>query len=151
MMSDHDVNQMQGKHAAFVKELKLRKLGLNYLAGTQGVVSTAGGQYLPVFVISLRMLRRTGSKLPVEVFLADYEEYDVDICGNVLPSLNARCVVLSAIFGASPADTFFGHYQFKIMSISFSSFEDILFLDSAPSQYTSPKYSLRASRLFQPG
>lgn len=129
-MSDEDVNEMQSRHSGFVRDLKLRKLGLNYLAGTQGVVTTAGGRYLPVFVISLRMLRRTGSKLPIEVFLADYEEYNVDICDNLLPSLNARCVVLSDIFAASGASTPIGHYQFKIMSMLFSSFEDVLFLDS---------------------
>ncbi|CAG7929578.1 unnamed protein product [Penicillium olsonii] len=99
-----------------------------YKPKTKGIVSTAGGPYLPVLVISLRMLRQTGSTLPMEVFLASEAEYEPYICDKVLPSLNARCVILSQILEASP--TKIEKYQFKPFAMLFSSFEEILFLDA---------------------
>ncbi|KNG81851.1 putative alpha-1,2-mannosyltransferase (Mnn2) [Aspergillus nomiae NRRL 13137] len=99
-------------------------------AHTGGLVSTAGGEYLPVLVISLRMLRRTGSELPLEVFLANEDEYETYICDVVLPSLNARCVVLSHVLDAVPKIMDIQKYQFKLFAMMFSSFEEILFLDA---------------------
>ncbi|OJD21550.1 hypothetical protein ACJ73_07108 [Blastomyces percursus] len=103
---------------------------LRYTLGTRGIVSTAGGQYLPVLVTSLHMLRKTGSTLPAEIFVADKSEYDEYVCGVLLPSLNARCVILADILDYSPLDEGLKKYQFKIFSLLFSSFEEVLFLDA---------------------
>jgi alpha 1,2-mannosyltransferase len=127
-VSQDDVNAMKKAHTGFVGAVTSSPPQLQYIPGTKGVVSTAGGSYLPVLVISLRMLRRTGSTLPVEVFLADEYEYEEYICDVVLPSLNAKCVVLSRILVAAPAKI--EKYQFKPFAMLFSSFEEILFLDA---------------------
>ena len=112
--------------------MKKRTYILLYNQNTRGIVTTAGGPYLAVALVSIRMLRRTGSKLPVEVFLASKEEFDPQICGHILPSLNARCIVLQGIFDLSTSKTNFkiDKYQYKVISILFSTFEDVLFLDS---------------------
>lgn len=123
-----DVETMKEAHTGFVGAVTSEPLQLQYIPGTKGIVSTAGGSYLPVLVISLRMLRRTGSMLPMEVFLADEHEYEEYICGVVLPSLNAKCIVLSRILAAAPANI--EKYQFKPFAMLFSSFEEILFLDA---------------------
>lgn len=123
-----DIVTMKEAHAGFVDAIDNSPPQLRYIPGTKGVVSTAGGSYLPVLVISLRMLRRTGSTLPMEVFLADEDEYEDYICDVVLPSLDARCVVLSRILVAAPAQI--EKYQFKPFAMLFSSFEEILFLDA---------------------
>ena len=68
--------------------------------------------------------------MPMEVFLADDEEYESYICDVVLPSLNARCVVLSHILDAVPMEAEIHKYQFKLFAMMFSSFEEILFLDA---------------------
>ncbi|PYI10805.1 nucleotide-diphospho-sugar transferase [Aspergillus sclerotiicarbonarius CBS 121057] len=129
-MLPFDVDTMKSKHRDFVAAINTNPPQLNYTRNTRGLVSTAGGSYLPVLVISLRMLRRTGSKLPVEVFLADEEEYEKHICDVVLPSLNARCVVLAEILDAVPGYMEIEKYQFKLFAMLFSSFEEILFLDA---------------------
>ncbi|KAK2733643.1 hypothetical protein FQN55_003281 [Onygenales sp. PD_40] len=103
---------------------------LRYKPGTRGIVSTAGGDYLPVLVTSLHMLRKTGSDLPVEIFVADASEYDEYVCEALLPSLNAKCVILADILDYSPLDEGLKKYQFKIFSLLFSSFEQVLFLDA---------------------
>ncbi|KGO65948.1 Alpha-mannosyltransferase [Penicillium italicum] len=125
---DEEIATMKEAHAGFVNAINGSPPELPYLPDTKGIVSTAGGTYLPVLVISLRMLRRTGSTLPMEVFLADEDEYEHHICDVVLPSLNARCVVLSRILIAAPARI--QKYQFKPFAMIFSSFEEILFLDA---------------------
>ena len=135
-MPHNYVDVMREAHNGFVSDIKFMQhadqesLKLPYKPGTRGIVSTAGGSYLVVFVISLRMLRRTGSTLPVEVFLANLDEYEPDICNVVLPTLNAKCVLLSQILDAVPATVEISRYQYKILSILFSSFEQVLFLDS---------------------
>ncbi|KAJ6177997.1 hypothetical protein N7519_008458 [Penicillium mononematosum] len=89
---EEDVTTMKEAHTGFVNTIANSPPDLPYLPGTKGIVSTAGGTYLPVLVISLRMLRRTGSTLPMEVFLSDEDEYEEYICDIVLPSLDARCI-----------------------------------------------------------
>ncbi|PWY82985.1 nucleotide-diphospho-sugar transferase [Aspergillus heteromorphus CBS 117.55] len=129
-MLPFDVDAMRNAHSGFVDAINAHPPQLNYTPNTRGLVSTAGGSYLPVLVISLRMLRRTGSKLPVEVFLANDDEYEDHICDVVLPSLNARCVVMSEILDAVSGTMEIQKYQFKLFAMLFSSFEEILFLDA---------------------
>ncbi|EPS28658.1 putative alpha-mannosyltransferase [Penicillium oxalicum 114-2] len=129
-VDSEDLSAIKTAHAGFVAAITGAEgtLSLPYRPDTRGIVSTAGGAYLPVLVISLRMLRRTGSTLPMEVFLADEDEYEAHICDVVLPSLNAQCVVLSRILASAPAEI--AKYQFKPFAMLFSSFQDILFLDA---------------------
>ena len=129
-MPDGDVKKMRNAHSKLVLRLNSDPPKMVYTPGTRGIVSTAGGAYLPVLVISLRMLRRTGSKLPMEVFLADKAEYESYICETVLPELNAKCVVLSDILDKVPKEVSITRYQYKVVSMLFSSFEELLFLDS---------------------
>jgi alpha 1,2-mannosyltransferase len=151
LVAREDVDTMREAHSNFLNALKPKSppsnksptplnLHLQYIPGTKGIVSTAGGPYLPVLVISLRMLRRTGSKLPMEVFLASEDEYEEYICNVVLPSLNARCIILSTILEASSTPpTTISKYQFKPFAMLFSSFEEILFLDADAFPLTAPE------------
>lgn len=125
-----DVAKMREAHTQFVNSISNDPPRLSYISGTRGIVSTAGGSYLPVLVISLRMLRKTGSMLPVEVFLADNSEYEPYICDVVLPFLNARCIVLSRVLDNIRGIEKIQKYQFKPFAMLFSSFEEILFLDA---------------------
>ena len=129
-MPDSDVTKMQKAHEKFVDGLQGKAAELVYTPGTRGLVTTAGGPYLPVFAVSLRMLRRTGTTLPMEVFLADEQEYESYICEEVFPTLDAKCVILSDILEAVPHAVEIKHYQFKVFAMIFSSFEEVLFLDS---------------------
>lgn len=129
-ISNINMEKMQKAHTKFVQGIGENPPRMVFTPGSQGLVSTAGGKYLPVFVISLRMLRRTGTTLPVEVFLADHEEYEPYICKEVLPSLNATCVIMSDILESVSHSVDITHYQFKVFAMMFSSFEEILFLDA---------------------
>ena len=128
-MDTADIKRMREAHSNFVSDMK-NTPKMPYEAGTRGVVLTGGFKQLPVLVISVRMLRRTGSDLPVEVFVADRADWDDQICNTVLPSLNAKCNLFSDIFQAAGSGVSIDRFQFKIMAILFSSFQDVLLVDS---------------------
>lgn len=126
-MYEEDQAVMERAHEDFLRDVReSKRLHPVQAPGTRGVVSTAGDAYLPVFVSTLRMLRRTGSTLPVELYMKDSSEYEKQICDNVLPELNARCLVLSDVVGKDSI----AHFQLKIFAVLFSSFEEIIWMDA---------------------
>lgn len=147
-----ELEPLQSLHRQLVTELE-RELGdgkqdrsqrqwkgLKIFNG-RGIVIVGGGEYFGPAIISLHMLRRTGSKLPVEVFVPDDDEYEAEICDKYLTKLDAKCVVLSHILNQSTITTGAGrygkevdmkitHYQLKALALLLSSFSDALLLDS---------------------
>ncbi|KAK2739076.1 hypothetical protein FQN55_009609 [Onygenales sp. PD_40] len=130
LLPETDIRRMRKAHERVVRKVKSDSSGLDliYNAGTKGIVTAAGGTYLPSMLISLRLLRETGTQLPVEVFIASKDEYDGIICETILPTMNAHCVVLSDLLGPSISNL--QHYQYKAFALLFSSFESVLWLDA---------------------
>ena len=93
-----------------------------------GIVTVAGGPYMAPAILSIRMLRKTNTTLPVQVFLRS-QEYEPEICEQVLPALNAECFVIEDHLRKTNPFQVTG-YQLKVLAILFSSFQKILFLDS---------------------
>ncbi|TVY53581.1 Alpha-1,2-mannosyltransferase MNN21 [Lachnellula cervina] len=124
------IDSMKGHHEWFVSQLQLNPPKLPYKPKTRGIVTSAGGKYFPVLLVSLRMLRRTGSTLPVEIFLKNKEEYEEIACENLFKELGAKCIILSDSVADSKIKFNFEHYQIKSIGLLFSSFDEILFLDA---------------------
>jgi alpha 1,2-mannosyltransferase len=97
---------------------------VKYQSRARGIVAVGGGAYMGPVLVSIRMLRRKNTILPVEVFLPNEKYYDTYICDEVLKELNARCVTLPRL-----KDFDLKKYQYKALAILLSSFEDVLFLD----------------------
>ncbi|KAJ5993608.1 nucleotide-diphospho-sugar transferase [Penicillium sp. IBT 35674x] len=134
--ADEIQGPMQEAHDGFVAAIKEPK-ARPYNKGTKGIVSSAGGEYLPTFVASLRMIRRTGCELPVEVFLKDWVEYEPYICEVVLPKLDAQCKVLEEIMdvvrdgqGKPSKHIKVEHFQIKPFAMLLSSFENFIWIDA---------------------
>jgi alpha 1,2-mannosyltransferase len=149
--SEEDIDILRLLHRKFVGGLEKEFLnntadgeqqdgqweGLGIFKG-KGVVMVGGGEYFGPAIISIHMLRRTGSNLPVEVFVPDDSEYEEVVCKNYLKKLGARCVVLSHILDKSKikvsrkddADLKITHYQLKSLALLLSSYSDVLLLDS---------------------
>lgn len=119
---------LKDSHASFVDRMQSRDYRLPYNKGSKGIVMTAGGTYLIHALVSVRMIRRTGTKLPIEIFLRDHSEGDPRICEHILPDLNARCIALSDTLGEDI--NAIGKYQYKVFAMLLSSFEDLIFLDA---------------------
>ncbi|KAI1841542.1 hypothetical protein JX265_013507 [Neoarthrinium moseri] len=103
---------------------------LPYESKTRGIVTTGGGDYFNITLISLRMLRRTGSRLPVVVFIDNDSDYDEYICEQVFRPLKAECVILSDLLDMALPSLSLGKYQYKIFSVLFSPFQEVLFMDA---------------------
>lgn len=129
-MEPADIRRMRDAHSNLVNDIKKSPPQVVYEPNSRGIVMTAEYTQLPVLVTSIRMLRRTSSTLPVEVFLADVADYDDEICNIILPSLHAKCLLLSDVFQAAKSGVSIDHFQYKVMAVLFSSFEDVLLLDS---------------------
>lgn len=119
---------LRTKHDGFVRAIRGAGLDPAYTPGTTGIVSSAGGSYLPTFLVTILLLRRTGSTLPVELFMKDRTEYEPSICEGILPSLGVKCLVLSDIL-AGDLNAIEG-FQIKSFAVLFSSFENMLWLDA---------------------
>lgn len=125
--------------------LAVKQLAPNLPVGQEtGIVTTGGIEQFPVLLVSLRMLRRTGCNLPVQVFVGDQEEHNQvrSTCEGVLRTLNARCFIVSDVYSKAAAATP-SHYQFKVLAMLFSSFRHMLFLDadSMPAQDPTPLFN----------
>lgn len=124
-VSDEQVEAAKLAHKSAVEVIRTSTHLVPYKSGTQGIVTVAGGRFTGALLVSLRMLRRTNSTLPVEVFMPNPEDYNEHTCEVVLPSLNARCVMIPKYEGLT-----ISKYQYKIFAVILSSFEDVLFLDA---------------------
>ena len=130
-MAPADIQSLRKSH-----EVILRYPGLNdteedakkLFSGT-GIVMVAGGDYYPPAIVSIRMLRKTGSTLPVQLFLQSASEYQAHICEEVLPALNAECFVIEDYL-RKDAPFKVTHYQLKILGLIFSTFSNVIFLDA---------------------
>ncbi len=129
-LSDKDAESLKGSHKILVDELK--KLNVEKVRGLfsgSGVVTVAGGRFLPPMITSIKMLRRSGSKLPVQVFLQSRGEYEAEVCEDFLPKLNAECYVIEDYL-RKDAPFSIAHFQLKALAILLSSFESVVYLDS---------------------
>ena len=140
-LPEQDVDDLRDAHSRFVAKLPELALHLPYAKGTKGIVTTASGDFVPILMVSLRMLRRTGSKLPVEVFM-ERDDEKTEICESILPKLNARCLILSEIFDAIPPKVEISRYQLKAFAMLFSSFDEILLLDADNLAMEQPEHLL---------
>ncbi|KAK5939113.1 mannosyltransferase [Knufia obscura] len=129
-MDEADISRMKAAHSNFITDIRSLPTNLVYNPGTRGIVTTASEGLLAILSISLRMLRKTGTNLPVEIFLNRPTPFTNAFCTNVFPHLDAKCLYLSDIFSASDTTVNLNTYQYKVFSILFSSFEDVLLLDS---------------------
>jgi alpha 1,2-mannosyltransferase len=94
----------------------------------RGVVVLAGWRYSEYAVIGLGMLREAGSKLPVEVWHRDEREEKSGWCQE-MQAEGMVCRRMSDYIDTDILELVAG-YQFKIFTMLFSSFEEVVFIDA---------------------
>lgn len=129
--SESDIESLRSSHAALLEKLQFQDISAEIYNGT-GIVTVGGGEYFGPAIIGLHMLRKTGSTLPVEIFLADEAEYEASLCDDYLPSFGAHCLIISSFLRPGNTSQSFDitHYQLKSLAMLFSSFAEVLYLDS---------------------
>lgn len=98
----------------------------------RGIVIVGGDRFSWLALLNIHQLRKTGSQLPVEVYIPLKKEYDSAFCQDILPQLNAKCVLGFKEFPQNQIRKYFhlNKFEHKIMAILSSSFEDVLLLDA---------------------
>lgn len=128
-LSEEDIGKLSAAHRIIRDKLDNYSYQQNSLFHGKGVVMTAGGRYLPPALVNLYMLRLSNSTLPVEIWFSNKEEYNEALCRRLLQNMNTRCLVLSDFLDKGPLAGI-SHYQLKVMALLFSSFQEVVSLDS---------------------
>ena len=150
-LPQEDVVDLRDSHTHFVTAISQFEPQMPFAKGTKGIVTTAAGEFMPILVVSLRMLRRTGSTLPVHVFLESRDVYEEFVCEEVLQALDATCFVMSDILDAVPQHVDISRYQLKAFAMLFSSFDEILLLDADNLAVEQPENLLSAEPFISTG
>ncbi|KHN94872.1 Alpha-mannosyltransferase [Metarhizium album ARSEF 1941] len=110
--------------------------------GGRGVVILAGGRYSEFAAITLGMLRESGSRLPVELWFDDGG--DDEWCRELEPE-GVACRRLTEYMSL---DDLPSPYQWKVFTMLYSTFEEILFIDADSMPVKNPD-SVFESAVFQ--
>ena len=124
------VDELRDAHSRFVAKIQQLAPQLPFVKGTRGIVTTAAGEFVPILIVSIRAMRRSGSNVPVEVFIESEAVYEKEICEAILPTLNARCLLMSDILDAVSTKFEIARYQLKTLAMLLSSFDEVLLLDA---------------------
>lgn len=134
-VSESAISGLRRMHQQVVDKIKEIADSIPLVPGTKGIVTTAGPTAEAILTTSLRMVRKSGSTLPIQIWMYDESEYDKYMCDVVWRSLNAECMMMTdylpaeALAGGSAHLEISHHFQMKILSLLFSTFEETLFLD----------------------
>lgn len=138
-MNESEVQTMTEMHASVIRQLPEYP---QELYQGNGIVMTGGGKYMRIALLSLRMLRWNNSTLPVELWMLDQSEYDEELCDYMHDQLRVTCRRLDEIMDFKARQV--KSYQLKVLSIMFSSFEHILFLDADNIPIVQPDFLFRS-------
>ncbi|KAM5352934.1 hypothetical protein ACJ41O_005656 [Fusarium nematophilum] len=133
---------LKRNHSAYVRSIRHLAPHIPFRSDTRGVVITAKGDKFGVAVTAILMMRRVGSKLPVQLFLNDASEYERKLCNKSLAKMDVQCLSIDDFLQLpdnAPAPEL-QRFQFKVFSIIFSTFQHILFLDADAFPIRNPDY-----------
>ncbi|KAH3684733.1 hypothetical protein WICPIJ_004319 [Wickerhamomyces pijperi] len=138
-LSDSEKQSLKDSHANFVEKMPAgfpESIDVNIKG--DGILYCGGGRYNWLVLLSLKRLRETGSKLPVEVFMPSDSDYSQDLCERVFPAFGAKCLLMSNYLDTAKFKL--QGYQLKSMALMLTSFEKVLMLDSDNYPLKNPDY-----------
>lgn len=130
-LTDDVFAALQGSHDRLVRSLKLLDDPPREIFSGNGIVINGGGAYMAGAMVTIVQLRELGSKLPIELILNTEDEYDKEICEEVLPHFNCTCKVIERELGS---DLYRGlgleKFQLKTVGLLISSYDNVIALDA---------------------
>lgn len=146
-LTPEELELMTESHTNVVKNLPEVDASKYYKGN--GIVYVGGGKFNFLTLLSVKAVRDLGSKTPIEILIPSLEEFDANLCFKIYPKYNAKCLLMPKVLrmnepvkaGAKtgpktgPKDNVFKKieikgYQYKVLALLLSSFENVLFLDS---------------------
>ncbi|CDK24127.1 unnamed protein product [Kuraishia capsulata CBS 1993] len=123
------IEEMKNSHSKFVNDMP--KSYPDEMYSGSGIVINGGREFSWLALLSIKMMRDNGGTLPVEVVMPYPEDYEPELCEEILPGLNAKCIQLADLFGEKLLKKLdFKKYQYKALVLLATSFENVLLLDS---------------------
>lgn len=119
---DYFLMDLSLKHKLVIDSLPIEQP--EFYQNEAGYVYLGGGKYTWLTYMSIKFLRDQGSKLPVEVIIPSKSEFDPQMCQELFPKLNAKCIILPKL----PIKI--KGYQLKPLAILFSTFKQVMYIDS---------------------
>ncbi|RCK66409.1 Alpha-1,2-mannosyltransferase MNN26 [Candida viswanathii] len=118
-------------HDQVVEALKnLADPPLQFFKG-HGIVINGGGNMIAAALTAIANLRERGSTLPVELVLDTKEEYDKQICEELLPKkLKGKCVIIEEEVGKDIFEAITEKFSRKILGLLVSSFDHTIAMDA---------------------
>jgi alpha 1,2-mannosyltransferase len=131
VMTPEDESALRASHASFVDSLPDLSRRLPFDPETTGIVTTAGAPNFGQAVTMILMVRQSGSTLPVQIVLDSTTPWIDSHCAGALQAMNVTCLRVSDIWARleKPAPELFT-FQWKVISLLASPFQNILFLDA---------------------
>ncbi|KAI5960662.1 uncharacterized protein KGF55_004555 [Candida pseudojiufengensis] len=140
-LNDSEISSLKQSHEKFInsmpnewpKDLLIENNNINqnqFLKG-DGIVYLAGGKYDQLVLLSIKILRKLGSNLPIEIMIPTQKDYNLQFCNEIIPSLNGKCIIMNEFIpDLLIKNNKFGSYLLKNIAILLSSFENVLYLDA---------------------
>lgn len=147
----HSPPNEKARHQRMLREVVAHQtMAREALFSERGIVICGGGQkYLPSTWICIRMLRRHGCTLPIEVWHLGRGEMPIAI-EKLLEQYNVRCV--DALQGASPADCkWLSGWPLKCFAILNSRFAEVLLLDADNTPLRNPAFLFESNEYKEHG
>ncbi|EMG47578.1 MNN26 Alpha-1 [Candida maltosa Xu316] len=122
---------IRSAHDAVVQKLRsLPDPSTNFFSG-YGIVVNGGGNMIATALTAIANMRERGSTLPVELVLDTKEEYDKQICEELLPNkLNGRCIVVEEVVGKEIFELISEKFSRKILGLLVSTFDHTIAMDA---------------------
>ncbi len=139
-LTNEEVISLSSSHQNLVRSLP--NINTQDLYQGNGIVMVGGGKFNWLALLSIQHLRNNlNCSSPIEVIIPTLEEYEVELCDNIFPNLNTKCVILPKALGKDVTSMFqFRGYQYKALALLISSFENVLLLDSDNIPAHNPDY-----------
>jgi len=116
----------------------------------RGIVMCAGGpRYFACAWVCIKMLRRLGCQLPIQVWHLGSQEMDQRMC-SLLSSLGAECVDASKVRKRFPMRVM-GGWELKPYAIIHSPFRKVLFLDADNVPVVNPEFLFQTQEFEKTG
>ncbi|RGP76748.1 mnn2-type ii membrane [Fusarium longipes] len=145
-VSDKEIDSLKENHETFVQSIRHLAPKLPFQPSTKGIVITSKGSGVGVAATAVFMLRHVGSRLPVQLFLDSATETEYQKCNDMLTGLQVQCLNMDDFLHLPNTTSIrkprIKSYQYKVLSIIFSSFQDILFLDADAFPLRNPDHLL---------
>lgn len=143
-LPDEQFESLKLNHQEYVQGIQRLAPALPFARNSRGIVITSKGSNFGIALTAILMIRHVGSELPIQLFIDSPSVHEKRVCNSSLAQLKVQCLNLDTFLNLPNPSNWttpkLERFQFKVFSIIFSSFQDVLFLDADAFPIRKPDY-----------